>query len=276
MTESRRCLARMRQARYSPLDLTLFLLLAVGGMTAGALRLVHNERRFWMHETVGSSLPEVVLAPTASPPGAQAYSKEYEFSQDWFAKHMPIWETALERFKGQPEVSYLEVGVYEGTSLIWMLEHILTHPTARATGVDVFVGPYKDTYSRNINLSGLADKTTTITGLSQVALRDLPLDSFDVIYIDGSHEKHDVLEDAVLSWRLLKKDGLLIFDDYRLSLRMDPGREVFEYPKMAIEPFVQCFQDQCEVIHNHRQLIIKKTEGPQEIKLLDRYAPAVD
>ena len=36
----------------------------------------------------------------------------------------------------------------------------------------------------------------------------------DIIYIDGNHEPNYVLEDAVLSFRKLKSNGILIFDDY--------------------------------------------------------------
>ena len=39
-------------------------------------------------------------------------------------------------------------------------------------------------------------------------------DFFDIIYIDGNHEPEYVLEDAVLSFRKLKKGGIMIFDDY--------------------------------------------------------------
>ena len=35
-----------------------------------------------------------------------------------------------------------------------------------------------------------------------------------VFYIDGNHEPEYVLEDAVLSFRKLKTNGYLIFDDY--------------------------------------------------------------
>jgi hypothetical protein len=31
---------------------------------------------------------------------------------------------------------------------------------------------------------------------------------------DGSHRARDVLEDAVLSWPLLKVGGIMLFDDY--------------------------------------------------------------
>ncbi len=123
------------------------------------------------------------------------------------------------------------------------------------TVIDIFTGPYKETYLRNIEASGFADKVTTIAQASQVALRELPLETFDIIYIDGSHMKNDVLEDAVLSWRLLKSGGLVIFDDYQHVLRR--GDEI-EYPKMAIDPFVQCFERECEVIHNEWQLILRK------------------
>ena len=37
---------------------------------------------------------------------------------------------------------------------------------------------------------------------------------FDVIYIDGSHLAEDVLKDCKSSWSFLKKDGILILDDF--------------------------------------------------------------
>ena len=58
-----------------------------------------------------------------------------------------------------------------------------------------------------------------------MVLRRLPLESFDIIYIDGSHAVNDVLEDAVLSFRLLKPEGILIFDDYRWVGALVRGRE---------------------------------------------------
>lgn len=37
---------------------------------------------------------------------------------------------------------------------------------------------------------------------------------FDLISIDGSHEPEDVFKDALNSWRWLKRDSYMIFDDY--------------------------------------------------------------
>jgi predicted O-methyltransferase YrrM len=181
--------------------------------------------------------------------------KEYEFTQDWFTVRIPKWTEILEPFKGKPNLHYLEIGVHEGRSALWMLENILTHPTARITCLDIFV--VKDTYDRflaNLKLSGFEDKTTIIKGKSQTTLRSLPFDSYDIVYIDGSHVAPDVLLDAALSWDLLKRGGIMIFDDYMWEWELPPQ----ERPKIAIEAFLRIFKNELQVLHQEYQIIIKK------------------
>lgn len=202
-------------------------------------------------------LPDVVAAPSTREPDPMVYRKPYQFGRDVFTMRLPAWRQILGPLQGKPGLNYLEVGLFEGRSAIWMLENILTDPTARMTGVDIFEGELRDRYFRNLQLSGAADKVTTINQPSQIALRTLPLESFDIIYIDGSHVKCDVLEDAVLSWRLLKSGGLLIFDDYQ-HVASITATGLYEAPKVAIDAFFQCFDHRCEVIHNEWQVILRK------------------
>ena len=252
----------LSKPRYSPLHLILLLSFELVIMAVGTAYLMTHS----FGVLFPSPLPKILAAEMAVDgiPDSVAYRGKYDFpGADWFTMNIPVWEKVLEPFKGKPGVNYLEIGVFEGRSLIWMLENILTDPTARVTGVDIFdqsTYNYKDNYFKNVEKSGAADKVTMIQDFSQVALRGLPLGSFDIIYIDGSHAKDDVLEDAVLSWRLLKEGGVLIFDDYTWAghsfnrTSVDP----VESPKVAIDPFVQCFGEHLEVIHNSRQLIVKK------------------
>jgi predicted O-methyltransferase YrrM len=141
-----------------------------------------------------------------------------------------------------------------------MLENIFTDPTAKVTAIDVFDGPYKAKYFANLERTRAAERVTTIADFSQTALRGLPLESYDVIYIDGSHAKEDVLEDAVLSWRLLKPGGMLIFDDYRWAGLFVQGTtdEPTDFPKTAIDAFIECFGEQLDVIHNSYQVLVRK------------------
>jgi hypothetical protein len=182
------------------------------------------------------------------------YQKDYAFTgDDWFSQDVAHWEVALRPFKGRPNLQYLEVGLYEGRSALWALENVLTDPTSHLTGIDPFLGDYKDRWYANVEKSGQQARITTLVGYSQVELRKLPLDTFDIIYVDGSHSADDVLEDAVLSFRLLKKGSLLIFDDYQWH-----NPVVEDTPKPAIDAFYSVFGKHFEVLHNGYQVVLKK------------------
>lgn len=264
---------RAFRPRYSPLDLVLLTLALTFAVSATAFyiceqfRRQRDEFRRQREELVEaafrSPLPAVTLSKSGpNRPDDQTYHARYEFTQDWFTPHIPVWEAALASYRGKPGVTYLEVGLYEGRSAFWMLENILTDPTSHLTGIDLFDGELKDRFFENLRRSGAEDRATIVIQPSQVELRKLPLESFDIIYIDGSHATPDVLEDAVLSYRLLKPGGVLIFDDYQWSGALNQGPLTHDassdFPKAAIDSFVQCFADRVRVIHVANQLIVKK------------------
>ena len=248
--------------------LAKFLLLGMALVAAFLLGRLSTEGKLVRLRSVAfaSPLPDVRVAVEQSLPDSVAYRHKYDFTADWFTWNIPVWTKVLEPFKGRPDVRYMEIGAYEGRSVVWMLENILTNPSSRVTGIDIFDGPYKERYFANLERTGASAKVTTITGYSQLALRELPLDSFDIVYVDGSHLKSDVLEDAVLSWRLLRAGGVMIFDDYRWAgcFAGDAGSDPTAFPKAAIDAFLACFEGQYEVLHNSYQLILKKKPRPHK------------
>jgi hypothetical protein len=189
--------------------------------------------------------------------------KAYRFpsSEDWVSRVSATWQKALAEYRGKPDVRYLEIGLFEGRSAVWMFENILTHPTARLTGIDPFSDPfysvkeprsttYKEVFYSNLKATGAEEKAQIIEGYSQVELRKLPLESFDIIYIDGSHESSDVLEDGILSWRLLKEGGVLIFDDYGYRRGV----------RRAIDTFFGLYGGHFIPIHVGWQVILRKKQ----------------
>ena len=199
-------------------------------------------------QTARSQEPNAQEAQT--PPA----EKKYNFSSGYHLYHEANWSRVLGPYKDKPNVKYLEIGVFEGSSLIWMLENILTHSTSRATGIDIFPGDMKETFMGNLKISGLQDKVTTIVGYSQYELRKLPPLSFDIIYIDGSHVANDVLSDAVLSWLLLKDGGLMIFDDYLYGLDLPSDLR----PQVAVDSFISAFRNFFDVVAHSYQVIVRK------------------
>lgn len=188
------------------------------------------------------------------------YKNQYVFSDkwDWYTRNIPVWEQFLAPYYAKPDLTYLEVGVFEGRSLVWMLENVLTDPSARATAVDLFedfadlpADSLKARFLENVRRSGAEQKVRVVSGYSQVELRKLPLESYDIIYIDGSHDGDDVLEDTILAWRLLKEGGTLIFDDYTY-----PG---VEFP---VNAFLQLFGRRFEILHRGYQLFLRKRIQP--------------
>ena len=183
------------------------------------------------------------------------HAKKYQFTADWFSHNIPVWERILDRFKGKPGIHYLEIGVFEGMSAFWMLENILTHPTSKLTGIDIFPKHIEERFYANLKKSGFEHKVTVVKGRSQKELKRFSNNSFDIIYIDGGHTAADVLADAVLSWPLLKEEGVLIFDDYLWKKKENPPQMT---PKIAVDAFITIYINHIEVIHRAYQVVLKK------------------
>jgi len=186
---------------------------------------------------------------------------EYKFTTDWFTGNIPLWKSILGEFKGRENISCLEIGSFQGRSAVWLLENILTHDSSRITCVDTFKGspPYTDGIDNDLleifqhNTRAFKDRVTILKGKSYLVLRDIR-DKFDFIYIDGDHDTVPTLEDAVLSFRLLKFGGILIFDDYL----WDGGFGTYRNPRTGIDAFLSAYKNQIQLLHNGYQLIVRK------------------
>ncbi len=215
------------------------------------------------------NLPEGIAELPKLKYQAQVLEKGYQFSQDWFSINLPVWEHYLTRFIDIPELRVLEIGSWEGRSTCWLIENILTHPSARITCVDPFEGSVEhkvmceesvvqtieQRFDFNIARTGHPEKVRKVVGASQMVLRSLIPDSYHLTYIDGSHIASDVLEDAILTWRLVKVGGMIIFDDYGFlfpqGIEEDP-------PRVAIDAFISIFKKKVKLIHQGYQVLIEK------------------
>ena len=194
---------------------------------------------------------------------------EGSFSQDWFTPHIPRWEKFLAPLEGR-SARILEIGSFEGLSACFFLWRL---PDARITCIDTFAGaPDYPAYGiSTIDLERRFDANVSLVDASRVAKRagdsrrillDLVTDateSFDVIYVDGSHMALDVVVDAALSWQLLSENGLLIFDDYGGgAVDPDPLRHV----KPAVDAFLELVSAHSTVLVRERQVVVRKRQPP--------------
>ena len=83
---------------------------------------------------------------------------------------------------------------------------------------------------------------------------------FDLICIDGNHEREAVMLDSILSWPMLRNGGLLIWDDYRFY---KAGRPLWERPTSAIDGFLLAYQGEYEKLSSGEQMVVRKVVESQ-------------
>lgn len=167
----------------------------------------------------------------------------YEYTADWASRAQANWREFLPHL-AHTKMTYLEIGVFEGRSGCWMLENILTHDESRYIGIDSWPfylnrdGAVVEARAR-ANLATYPDKAELIRGESQWVLRQprWKLETIDVAYIDGDHSAQAVLTDSVLLWPVVKRGGILIWDDCSHRRKNRPVRH-------AIQAFLSCFSGQ--------------------------------
>lgn len=188
-------------------------------------------------------------------------TRDYSFTQDYVSSNVGHWAQFLEDYRDKPDVRMLEIGSFEGRSTVWFLTNVLTHSSARIVCVDVFTQPPRELrFDHNIRIAGAVDKVTKRKGRSEELLGQLPRESFDFIYVDGSHQAVNVLFDAVGAWLLLKPGGVLIFDDYL----WEKEKPTFERPQQAIDLFLESFQGRYELLFKAYQVILRKSRHRPE------------
>lgn len=179
---------------------------------------------------------------------------EIEQTRDFF--RVLTWKGFREhvkpRWEGKP-ILYLEIGVFEGVSLAWMMAHVLTHPESRAVGVDPWLPlpPRCDTKIINEvmlraerNLKPWEDRCKLYRMNSEELLTasirrhggyGIGPASVDVCMIDGSHFAYSVIRDAEMVLPLMKPGGWILFDDVDTDERKVGGGYVYDGLQLFLE-----------------------------------------
>jgi predicted O-methyltransferase YrrM len=161
---------------------------------------------------------------------------------------------------------YLEIGSFEGGSLAFV--HALLDGQVQATSIDPFenygeqpsvdMPSIEQRFIRNMEAIGV--DVRVMRGSSVLHLPQLIAanETFDLIYIDGSHHATDVMADAILTWQLLAPGGLMIFDDYHFDLRQNGTAY---QPKPAIDAFIGLMRDELDVVDIAAQVFLQRRHG---------------
>lgn len=181
---------------------------------------------------------------------------QYRLANNWFST------VDVNNYKDR-QINYLEIGTFYGANILSVAQTYGLHNDSKLYCIDPWEDyddypEYKNQQStiynsfiNNVEKSGLKDKIIINRGYSHSKIPNFPDEFFDIIYIDGNHEPEYVLEDAVLSFRKLKKNGIMIFDDY--------GWGGPDLTQKGIDGFLSGYHKKINYLGNqHTQVFIKK------------------
>ena len=203
-----------------------------------------------------------MCAETHGPEPAEK-ADEFQFTADWFSANIPHWTRLFAEFL--PHASrILEIGTYEGRSTAWLAENAFMRGNGGSIFcIDSWSGGEEHDKARMAEVEGRFDHNrsvaekrfppTTIRKLKGQShdqmirlLAHEGRETFDFIYVDGSHQAPDVLGDLILAMMLCKPNGVIVCDDY---LWGEGNENVLHRPKIAIDSFTNCFAGRIRVIY---------------------------
>jgi len=177
---------------------------------------------------------------------------------DHFTLHVPLWDQVLSHyFTNRKNLRFLELGSGNGLCANYLLDtyecklDTVDMEDIRIENVDGT--DYEIATSKNLkpfidNGRCVFYQQSTKDFLTETLDTCLAEDEkYDFIYVDASHEADDVLFDSILSFEILKQEGLMIFDDYGWG---DCGK--------GIDAFLSAYEKKYDLIFKSYQVGIHK------------------
>jgi predicted O-methyltransferase YrrM len=192
----------------------------------------------------------------------RTWFRDKEFTSDWCSGNFTLWRRVFSALHDEP-LRILEIGSWEGRSATFFLNFFAK---ATITCVDTFSGgnDHKPEQAFRIeerfdrNLAAFGNRVEKVKGHSRQALATLAAQQrrYDLAYIDGSHERDDVMADSLGVWSMLNPGGSIIWDDYRWGRKMPPEHR----PQPAIDQFLAEREGEYRVLSKGYQVIIERLQ----------------
>jgi predicted O-methyltransferase YrrM len=184
----------------------------------------------------------------------------YKYSRVWFLDS-EIKSKLLNFIDNSKENNILEIGCFEGLSSVFFADNLLENPNSSLTCVDPFLtinnndhaellnNREEKNFDYNISVCKNSNKILVNKITSDIFFENNKK-TFNLIYIDGSHECDFIKRDMENSFKFLEKNGIMWMDDYG-------GGDGIQI-KNTMNTFLDKYKGQYELIHMGYQLAIRK------------------
>jgi len=186
-------------------------------------------------------------------------------SKEFFLENIKYFNDNYPKIKEGKPIHILEIGTYTGTSLIEIVKNI---PNSFGHGLDKWSSynenellknmgslNVESSFYKNIKVEGLTERIKGIKSDSFDCLLEFikNKNTFDLIYVDGSHLLLDCYADLILSWQILEKNGLMIIDDYLYN-----SSSLLDSPFESVNHFLKKYQNEIKILHKDYRIFLEK------------------
>ena len=176
-------------------------------------------------------------------------------------KQKGVGDFFLEHVNKRKPKNFLEIGVFHGVTSrnVCDLLHQIHGDNFKFTGIDLFStksetsneehipnttfsNPLKAFYYNYIIkqdpysiesveklLAGYKNNVNIIKGNSNKIIKEIPLDEFDYVFLDGGHKYETVLNDLKNLIKVIENNGVILCDDYDLTYAPGVKKAIDEY-----------------------------------------------
>lgn len=188
----------------------------------------------------------------------------FEFTETWADNNFRFVAPLLREFTaGRGQVRYLEIGAYEGRNLAFM--DWLLPAKLDVTVIDPWFDADLNPEEKYLAVEPRFQRNAAKLNFTRLATRkgfstyELPKmleagETYDLIYIDGSHTALAVGIDLAFCASLLDIGGMMVLDDYWHHESEIGGPGV----KQAVDHFHAVFRDYFEISAVYRQVALTK------------------
>ena len=176
----------------------------------------------------------------------------------WFCNNLYFLTNNLPK-NFYPE-NILEIGSFEGRSAIFFTNF---YPNSLISCVDTWEGSdehknfnffkIENNFNNNTKYLVKSNRLKKYKKASDIFFSENNI-LFDLIYIDGDHSSEQLCKDIYNSWKFLKKNGILVVDDYVWWFYKD----IFKNPAFTINKFITEKLNQIKDLIVWKQVIIFK------------------
>ena len=168
----------------------------------------------------------------------ECQNNDYYFTYDNFSHRIPTWESALQSLADRSGIHILILGDRQEMISCWLLDKILTHPSAKLTCIQE---NNSQQLEANLPKTKAAEKVTLQIGDIHELANSLAPETFDLVIVQDKRPLTTrAQKNANLAWNLTKPDGLIIFNDYNKHNPRNQDRN----PRLGIEQFLSSVQGQ--------------------------------